>query len=368
MKILYCAHGHFWGSTWPYAFIDDYIIKTLKVMGHEVKVFDVFARANMVIHYVGNYAKEKKLNESQVKMLLQDRATADLPLEVLDFKPDLVLHIVGNISNRVLKVLREIKVKTAIWFLDDPQEIDNTSNMGAFYDYVYTVESACVEKHKNSGSKNTSFLPLACSPDVHKKIEVDDKYKSDICFVGVPFPRRVEFFDLVADFLKDYNVKIIGGGPTIGSLKDPWLWKKKLKRLDVLERFIVDDIVPPSEAVKYYNGAKIVLNIHRAAVDERFKTGNAEGIIPTSVSGRTFEVAGCASFQLIDDERPNYKIHFEENKEIVSFKWVDDFKEKIVHYINNAAERDKIAEAAQKRAYKDHTYQQRLDKIINPDA
>jgi len=364
MKILYCAHGHYWGSTWPYAFIDNYIIDTLKEMGHEVKVYDVYNRANFVIDFVNAYAKKHNLTSGQWIALLDDRSTADLPLEVLDFEPDLVLHIVGRITEKVLKALRKLKVKTAIWFMDDPQEIDKTSRMGTFYDNVFTVESACVDAHREAGSGRAEFLPLGCVPSIHKKMEVEEKYKSDICFVGVPFPRRVDFFDSAADFLKNYNVKIIGGGPRIGTVEDPWLWKKKLKRLDVLEKFIIDEVIQPEESAKYYNGAKINLNIHRAAVDERFKVGNVKGIIPKSVSGRTFEIAGCGAFQLIDQERPNFRLHFEDGKEIVSFSDAEDFKKKVKYYLEHEDERKAIAEASQKRAYLEHTYKNRLEKIL----
>jgi len=333
-------------------------------MGHEVKIFDVFLRANFVVDFVNAYAKKHNWSAGQLNALMDERATADLPLEVLDFEPDLVLHIVGRLTERILGALKKLKVKTAIWFLDDPQEIDKTSQMGALYDFVYTVESACVKVHKQAGSKSAEFLPLACFPKIQNKIEVEDKYKSDICFIGVPFPRRVDFFDSAADFLKDYNVKIIGGGPRIGSLEDPWMWKRKLKRLDVLEKFILDEVIQPEEAAKYYNGAKINLNIHRAAVDERFAKGNMQGILPQGVSGRTFEIAGCAGFQLIDMERSDYKIHFEENKEIVAFNDIEDLKKKIEYYLNHNDERIAVAEASQKRAYQEHTYKNRLQKVL----
>ena len=330
MKILYCAHGDYWGSTWPYAFIDNFIVASLKELGQEVKTYDIFPRANMVANFVNALAAKQNLTTGQKLALLDDRSTADLPLEILEYDPDLVLHIVGRIPKRILNAINKLNKKTAIWFLDDPQEIDNTSKMGKLYSQVYTVESACTEIYKAAGSEKAQFLPLGCFPGVHKKMEVEDKYKSDICFIGVAFPRRVEFFDAAADFLNNYNVKIIGGGPNIGgSSEDPWLWKRKLKRLDVLEKFIIDEVVQPPEAAKYYNGAKIVLNIHRAAVDERRGAGNSKGVMPQSVSGRTFEVAGCGAFQLIDQERPNYKIHFEENKEIVAFSDLNDFKKKV---------------------------------------
>jgi spore maturation protein CgeB len=86
-------------------------------------------------------------------------------------------------------------------------------------------------------------------------------------------------------------------------------------------------------------------------VDARFAKGNTPGILPQSVSGRTFEIAGCGAFQLIDQERSNYKIHFEEGKEIVAFSDVDDFKKKIEYYLKHDDERATIAEASQKKAY-----------------
>jgi spore maturation protein CgeB len=337
MKILYVAHGHYWGSTWPYAFIDRFIVDALKQLGHEVRVFDVFFRAQSIAAFYAEYAKKQKLTKAQQFAILDDRASADLPLEVLEFGPDLVLHIVGRLTKRVLAVLKKLKVKTAIWNLDDPQEIDFTTKKSLFYDYVYTVESACVDAYKKAGSKNAYFLPLGCDPSIHKKLDkVDDKYKSDICFVGVAFPARVKFFDGVADFLKQYKVKIIGGGPNIGPPKDPWLWKNKLQ--SDLKNSAIDEIVMPDEAVKYYNGAKICLNIHRAAVDVRAAKGNQGGIMPNGVSGRTFEVAGCGAFQLIDDVRSDVSKHFKVGKEIVTFSDPEDFKKKVEYYLSNDKE------------------------------
>lgn len=365
MKVYYVAHGNYWGSTWPYEFIDNYIINALKELGHEVGIYDMFYNAQIVSNYAIEYSKAKNLQHWQMINILDYLASNSLTQKVMEFGPDIIVHIVGRISENVLKSLKKLNMKTILWCLDDPQEIGKTSAMGTLYDYVYTVESACVDVHKSKGSFRAEFLPLACDPKVHKSMDVEDKYKSDICFIGVPFPKRIDFFDSLADFLKDYNVKIIGGGPNIGSSADPWLWKRKLNRLDLLEKFIIDEVVHPQEAVKYYNGAKINLNIHRAAVDERFSATNADAIMPESVSGRTFELAGCAAFQLIDSDRKNFSTHFIKDKEIVAFTDENDFKEKIRYYLSNNNERKAIALEGQKKAYKEHTYINRLKKIID---
>ncbi|MBU0573690.1 MAG: glycosyltransferase [Candidatus Margulisbacteria bacterium] len=365
MKILYVAHGNFWGSTWPYAFIDSYIEGTLKGMGHEVKVYDIFSRVRTFDHFFREYAKKRKLTKDQFLAILDDEAGQALPFEVLNFEPDLVLHIVGRLTPRVLKAVKKLNKRTAIWFMDDPQEIDVTSKKAKFYDGVYTIESACLDAYKEAGSLNAQFLPLGCFPAVHKKMEVEDKYKSDICFIGVPFPARVEFFDSLADFLKDYNVKIIGGGPRVGSSKDPWMWRRKLKRLDVLDKFITDEIVFPDEAAKYYNGARINLNVHRDPVDARFSHGNSRGILPRGISGRSFEIAGCAGFQILDDKRSDVGVHFNVGQEVLTFSNLDDLKQKIKYFLKHDAERIAIAEASQKKAYSHHTYEERLKKVLS---
>jgi|GEM_PF-6686683 spore maturation protein CgeB len=362
MKILYVAHGHYWGATWPYAFIDNFIIRALKNLGHEVQVYEMFSQAEKYKDFVSKLAKERNLNQAQILAVFDDRASLALPEMAAQFQPDLILHIVGRIGSNALKLLRQLKLKTAIWFLDDPQEILKTAQMSLLYDYIFTVESQCLPAYQEVGTKNAYFLPLACEPEIDKTIVVPDQYKSDICFIGVCFPRRLQFFDEIADFLKRYKVKIIGGGKNIGSRADPWLWQRKLKRLDVLKDFILDEIVNPEEAAKYYNGAKINLNIHRAPQDERF-TGQ-HNIAPTGVSGRTFEIAGCGAFQLIDNLRDDYNRHFKVGKEIISFTDLEDFKSKVAYYLAHDAERQQIAQSAQRRAYDDHTYEKRLEYLL----
>lgn len=364
MRILYVTHGHFWESTWPYAYIDHYIIETLKDMGHEVRVFDFYSRVLIFYDSLNTIREINKLTPEQFLVLLEERASADLPLEVLEFEPDFLLHIVGRLSARSLKAIKKIKVPAVVWFLDDPQELKITTHKGLFYDFVYTVEPEAVKKYLEAGSSKVAYLPLGCFPKIQKFQEVPEKYHSDICFVGVAFPNRVEFFDQMANFFKDYKIKIIGGGPNIGGRnEDAWFWAKKLKRLDVYHSSIIDEVISPEEAAKYYNGAKINLNLHRTSADDRFANDSNLGIKATGVNGRTFEIAGCAVFQLIDTGH-NTQVFFEEGRDIVSFKDENDLKEKIQFYLTHENERKSIAAAGYEKTIKNHTYEKRLEKII----
>ena len=365
MKILYVSHGHFWGSTWPYQYIDGHIAETLTKMGHTVRTFDIFTRADIYHRTLLEHKLKNNIPDPLYIQMLEDRASADLPFEALEFEPDLILHIVGRIGLRVLNVLKKIKMKTAVWFLDDPQEIDFTTKRALFYTYAFTTEEAAVPAYKEAGHPHIEHLPLGYAPEVHSPVSiVPEEYKSDICFIGVPFPIRAALFDDLADFMKNYTVKIVGGGPNVGSREDPWEWGRRLKRMDVYEPSIRAEMVEPTETAKYFNGAKINLNIHREPWDDRFLRGNSKKILPISVNNRTFEIAGCGAFQLIDESRSGISKVFEPGKEIVTYKDPDDLQKKIAYYMQHPGKRLDVARAAALRAQSEHTYEKRLTRIL----
>jgi spore maturation protein CgeB len=366
MKVLYVSHGHFWDSTWPYAYIDNYLVATLKNMGCEVKVYDFFSRAFIFHEILRGQPQIAALGKQRYLEFLEERASAELPLEVLEFEPDFILHIVGRLGSRCLKALKKLKIPTAIWFLDDPQELKATTRKALLYDYVFTVEPAAVEAYRAAGVKSVRYLPLACFSEIQKPLKnLPEEYHSDICFVGVPFPNRVALFDKLADFFKEYKVRIIGGGQTVGGdEKAGWLWEKFLTRMDVYQGSVIDRMIPPEEAAKYYNGARINLNIHRTSADQRFEREAHLGIEASGVNGRTFEIAGCSAFQIVDASR-NVGDFFEVGKEITIYKNENDLVEKIKYFLSHEKERLKIAASAYQKVIDNHTYQHRLQQIID---
>ncbi|MNI82927.1 Spore protein YkvP [compost metagenome] len=113
--------------------------------------------------------------------------------------------------------------------------------------------------------------------------------------------------------------------------------------------------------MNYYNGSKIVLNIHRPS-DEKYNK-NRTGIIAKSINNRTFDAASCEAFQLVDSKEELVK-HFEEGKEIISYQDNNDLLEKIHYYIAHDEERKRIAKKARKRVLTSHTFQHRIDHLL----
>jgi spore maturation protein CgeB len=218
-------------------------------------------------------------------------------------------------------------------------------NIAEYYDYFFTIQKGdFFDELKKAGVKNFHYLPLAASPDVHKKVEMSDDernyYGSDISFVGAGYYNRRHLFK----GLLNYNFRIWGTDWDLNSALAGCV-QRAGARIDT------------DETVKIFNASKININLHSSTYHK--------GINPFGdfVNPRTFEIAGCGAFQLVDS-RSELTDFFEIGKELVVFKTFEDLKEKITYYLKNPVERERIAEQAMQRVMKEHTYEKRMHQML----
>lgn len=104
--------------------------------------------------------------------------------------------------------------------------------------------------------------------------------------------------------------------------------------------------------VKVFNTAKIVLNIH--VDDDLLYKANM----------RLFEATGSGAF-LLTDNAEDLQSFFVIGKEIVAFD--DEFElSRLAHYyLCETTERDEIADAGLRKSHSMHTYEIRLENMIN---
>ena len=82
------------------------------------------------------------------------------------------------------------------------------------------------------------------------------------------------------------------------------------------------------ETVKIYNAGKINLNLHSST----FHYGiNPEGDF---VNPRTFEIAACKGFQLLDYRSDLINL-FNVNEELIAFHSLDELKDQIEYFLKN---------------------------------
>ncbi len=268
---------------------------------------------------------------------------------IRDFRPDLMLVVHGSRTPLPrIRYARSLGIITALWLVEDPYEIDlHRGQMVNAFDFIFTNERQAVDEYSHP---RVTFLPWCCNPRLHKKMNIASEYRSDLCFVGMGFPNRVQILNSIAPLLKGLNVKLIGEWSRWGQL-DP-----------DLRGFVLPVVNDFREVLKYYNGAKINLNIHRDPVNP--PSGNDQGVMATSPNDRVFAIAGCGGFQLVDRCRTDLWNCFQEEKELIGFSDPDDLARKIESYLNEPELRGMIGDNSQKKAYRDHTYKHRLAEIF----
>ena len=268
-------------------------------------------------------------------------------------KPDLLFIIKGDhLFPETLKEIRnEISCPIIAYIWDDPfysyaglfADDFRKSNFekGMYlYDFIFVYDTYYVEQIKKRGITNVGYLPLAADPNRYRKLVISEedskKFGYDICFVGYPFPNRVEIFEK----LKHYNLGVFGDGWTNYFLKKgkttPSYYKGKASGEKVL---------------KIYLSSKIVLNIHDPEAQEGLNT-------------RTFDILACGASELVDYKK-NLEVHFKLGEEIVSFKNNKALFESINYYLDNINSLRNVSDKGRQRVLNEHTWVHRVSRVIN---
>lgn len=322
-----------------------HISDSLKDIGHQTIEFDpsvkykysktVFERRvyqvkALLVNNLVNTSWYRQFRVRRLKYILE-KNKIDLTITTHDF-----LY-----PEEVTLIKEKTKSPLVMWFPDAIGYSNKAFFMISDYDKLFFQDPYIVNSlSKQYNKKNVFYLPECCNPKYHRTIELiqDDlnKFGCDITTYGSPHNYRSYFFSQLLEY--NYEIKIWGNHPSI------WLKNKKLRSL------YTGEYVFNESKAKSVLSAKINLNT----------------LVPGGIVGlnaRAFEIAGIGGFQMIH-WRPGLADLFEDGKEIVSFNNFDELIEKINYYLNRPEERELIAKAGQIRAYKDHTYNKRLETLL----
>jgi spore maturation protein CgeB len=281
---------------------------------------------------------------------------AEMQIQAAQFRPDAVivmngLHVFPPDHLEQIDAIRQSGIPTVIWFVDDPYVTDHTVTIAPHYDYIFTHEKSCIRLYQSVGCANVFHLPLAAHFDIFKPMFVPPQYRTDICFIGIAFWNRVELFDQIAPFLEDKKV-LIGGK----------LWDR-MNNFPMLSKFVHDGWIDVPETAKYYNGAKIVINLHRTTEAGKDNL-NGMNWPAESVNPRTFEMAACGALQLTDlrNELPE---HYNIGAEIGVFGNAEQLVQQLDYYLTHEEERLMVAARGYNRTKRDHTFNDRIWKLLS---
>lgn len=267
-------------------------------------------------------------------------------------RPDWMLALNGVVlPAEQVAAVRELGIRTAVWFTDDPYYTDWTDSIARRYDDVFTLEAACLPFYRELGCSRVHHLPFAADPAVFFPRPAHPSQRRDICFIGTAYRNRLEMVDALAPFLKSRRTLISG-----------WWWDRLSRFRELKEKIALGQWLSPEDTAAWYSAAKIVVNLHRESDDPEVNR-NGRGVPALSVNPRTFEISACGTLQVCD-ERDELTRLYEPGKEIVTYRTAEELQEKLQYYLEHEEERREIALQGYLRTLREHTYRRRLDRML----
>jgi spore maturation protein CgeB len=258
-------------------------LKASGVEVHEVLTHDLFAFYQGALAYWEENNRSFEWNDSDVGYMAACIAVADM----LQRPADIALVVTGiTLHKTYYECMKRLGVPIAVALTESPYSNDWQK---AFVDAV-KPDVVFVNDKASTELLGGTYLPHSYNPSVHHQMTVGDEYKSDVCFVGTLYPERRELLSGV----NWEGIKFVGLGGEMEMHNGQVTMATKGR-------------ISNEEAVRYYNGAKIVLNLQRTVKGAYEKDLEHIGVDEAySIGPRAYEVAACGAFQIAQDGRPEY--------------------------------------------------------------
>ncbi len=246
------------------------------------------------------------------------RANATPLRQVMDelpdsWKPDFYLWVETGLSE-IPYDLNAHDMPKVCYLIDTHIHLDRHIEIARNFDFVFIAQKAYVQPMLDAGLKNVMWLPLACDPDIHGKVEVAEEF--DVGFVGsissTPDRRR----NLLGKIQKQFH-------------------------LNCQRKFL-------EQMAEHYSKSKIIFN-------------NA---INNDLNMRVFEALCSGSLLVTDSATGSGLEEFFMDKKHLAIYDDDNLEEIIFHYLKNDEERKRIARAGREEVLARHTYGHRTESMI----
>jgi GT2 family glycosyltransferase/Flp pilus assembly protein TadD/2-polyprenyl-3-methyl-5-hydroxy-6-metoxy-1,4-benzoquinol methylase len=201
-----------------------------------------------------------------------------------------------------------------LWAIDTHRNLPRLRQQARDYDLVFSAQKQGVAQLQETGIDPCEWLPLACDPDIHRRMDVERSY--DVGFVGHIFsgPRQQLLEEVMRRFPRSF----------VGQL-------------------------PHTEMAEVYSRAKIVVNCSLA----------------NDLNMRVFEALSCGALLVTDRLRDNGQEDlFRDRVHLVEYQAVEEALELIGYYLKHEEERRQIAEAGHQEALARHTYEHRMVRVL----
>lgn len=231
-----------------------------------------------------------------------------------------------------LALLRAGGFKTALVCTESPYDDEEQQYLANLCDMVTVNDRASMAKLTHP---NLHYLPAAYDPAVHIPPGcVGPEYASDVFFVGTGFTERKELFE--ASDWTGIDLRIYGYWPTVNAYSP-------------IMRYIAPTALHNSEAVRWYGGTKVGINLHRDGAG-------------WSANPRVFELAAVGTHQVVDSRRPEVRELLGDSA--CYFDGAYDFEDRVRACLADPEHRRKSAAEAMERI-QGQTFDARVSDLLS---
>ena len=202
---------------------------------------------------------------------------------------------------------------SAWWAIDTHLDFAWCLTKAHDFDVLFAAQRDGAIQLRDEGIR-TTWLPLACDPDLHARHAVDKVF--DICFVGHIFPGpRAELLDLLQ---KRFRKTFVG-------------------QCDF------------EEMAQTYSASHIVFNRS----------------LRNDINMRVFEALACGSLLRTNDLRDNGQDElFRDAQHLATYRDAEELLDKIAYGLDRAGGRERIAAAGRQEVLARHTYRHRMEQLL----
>ena len=327
--------GPVYGGSYPVAC---YAKEALSRLGHEVAFADLtsFEQGYHELEGCGGGRDLLVSFEELLSRFIEKKAEA--------FRPDLAFILAqAPIREESLKRLKEKGIRLAYWFVEDYRRMRYWERIAPLTDVFFTIQREAEGPMRAAGTRCVRYLPLAALEGFHEPLPLTEeerkRYGADLSFVGAGYPNRRNFFARLSRDLRIWGNEWEGAAPALAEMIQ-----------DQGRR------VSAEESVRIFNASRINLNLHSSTCHD--------GVDPHGdfVNPRTFEIAGCRAFQLVD--RRSLLGELFEPDELALFQDLEDARDKIDHFLSHEQERLAYARRGFERVRQEHTYDLRMREML----
>jgi len=333
--------GPIYGGSLPIA---GYVVRALESLGHRVSWVD------HSLHAPG-YEHLSTIRDDRLRMTVQQRFSDTLGVislaHLAEDPPDFVLAMSqAPLSMAVLEQMRRKKVLTTMWFVENFHHLTYWQQMIEGYDFWFVMQqAACLEAFKNAGASQVSYLPLAADPTIHQcvglSVQEQQELGADVSFLGAGYRNRREI--LPALLGHEWTFKLWGNEwDRAGTLET--VLQRKGARIDT------------ATSVKIFNATSVNVNLHSY-------TGMGFDPEGDSVNPRTFELASCGAFQVIDHRTLLPELFDESMMGVI--KAPQALVPVVRTYLHEPEKRREMAERSRKQVVMFHTYAHRMQTLLS---